>query len=1638
MKSSPAPPSITSAAEVVHPADPSSLGRVEGVTGVPGFFLRQVFNPTAGTTPASVPGTYRIEFSADIGKTVHAPGTQATFTLNSARLADQPAVIPLGDINGDGHPDFIAAVQDYAGSWADNPNPALSQQYPLNPADALLSSFARIYFGNGSTTNAVSLRLPAPVLAPSYFLSQSIFASPGDYNGDGIDDIAIAVTRTNTFQNLAVPFANEGVYVIFGRAAGFTGTLDVLANANVTIRGFAQPATNFATLDFRLSVAPVDMNDDGFDDLVVGNSATGTNLQGAVHVFNGRANWSTFTDRQVFGVDFSTSDGSAPSSDGFVIDNTNPAGLVGQWHASVGRNALANHTAGGAMYFGAGETASVNGTYDTVVNNTRSGRLTSPSISLAGLQSARLSFKYLMQTQAIPAGYASTTPLDRVRVLVERNNTGTYLPLEVNSRTGVRDAGAANQMVIDGVLRPALLMDPASGWTTATFDLSAYAGQSVRVRFEFVTNTSDNAYEGMYVDDVTVTGATLSPANASATFSGLEFFGQGEMLGASVSSAGDFNADGREDLVVVRAAGGGGATYLVYGRPPTGPAFTSVPLSSFANVTLTAVKPFAKYGARPAGDLNGDGFDDFLIAPALPSSLQADGLPPGTHVVFGRAVLAGSLDLFTLPGRVGTGRDGGWVGLGDVNGDGFDDLGAANFITRPGVVDPALLVRHTVGEVFFGRANLSTAGTLTTPDLVVEPGKPNYDVTTIRDLLFESPGDLDGDGRADFALADTFGGFARVYRGQALLPAQASGSGGPVTVPADDFELPLANPTAGTTPTGTPPGLNVASGGATPDIRDAFNLNGGLAGERLGAARPAGDLNGDGVADIVVGGAKHDYVILGPASLTGSVDVRARASVAIDRTASLFAAQRMDDVDGDGVDDLIYYYAAKRTNTTAQRFDLTVAVIKGGPAMPRNPTLADATYKVTFDAGMLFSSFSSSDGLRNFTVAALNFNGDAYADLVVVPQGPLVMVDREAAYVISGATLIAGDRDLHIGAAGEAGPLLTIMQDDTDRLAVQTSTFGPRANGYSGSDGTQALAAVVAGDLNGDGLDDLVFSDRLYATDGTAPAIGRTYVFIGRPDSRLASPATYRMQNAARVYQGVNFAANAVAVGDVNGDGFDDLAVSRTGEGRSRTADSLLFFYGSPAMTFDGNFGGSTPVDASTAASQVLSRKAGDPALQQLEGDLQGAVVVEGTMWATPGDFNGDGKLDLAVGEPDRTVTDTQGTVLDRQQSGRVFIYYAVGARSRGLTTAGADQVIIGGAEFDQLGLLSPTGPIDLNNDFRADLVVGAAGADAFTPSLVAAGGKTYVIYGQGARQATPGGAGIGTLASETYTGDGDFLVGPGTGQPLVFRDFDVNGDGVLDTADYTLAAGQSERWYRFATLGDGQVDSAIRLSNLAREAATSTLRGSDGTLTPTGGVPAYTAAGGASFQVGGGKLAALEFDLRALAGQAAALDQVLLRLEHFANSFTTPGQKLQVFIGRLKGDGFVSGGDGSAAATLAGEYAYAGGATAAGIIQVDVTAAVRTALAAGKTRVMLRVAMSDPSVTLQVHSGSVAGRQTSLGVTTARQHGVVGDVLDATGTAVARGLSAVSMRTFKAGQYFLRVYDPFGAAPRRCRSRST
>ncbi len=103
----------------------------------------------------------------------------------------------LGDINRDGKADFIASVRDEVGDFlADLLRSRTSIWEFDDPANFVGQSEATIVFGRPIWHHATSHSIAScPLATTSTFGTRSLISTPGDYNGDGIADIAVAVFR---------------------------------------------------------------------------------------------------------------------------------------------------------------------------------------------------------------------------------------------------------------------------------------------------------------------------------------------------------------------------------------------------------------------------------------------------------------------------------------------------------------------------------------------------------------------------------------------------------------------------------------------------------------------------------------------------------------------------------------------------------------------------------------------------------------------------------------------------------------------------------------------------------------------------------------------------------------------------------------------------------------------------------------------------------------------------------------------------------------------------------------------------------------------------------------------------------------------------------------------------------------------------------------------------------------------------------------------------------------------------------------------------------------------------------------------------------------------------------------------------
>ena len=285
----------------------------------------------------------------------------------------------------------------------------------------------------------------------------------------------------------------------------------------------------------------------------------------------------------------------------------------------------------------------------------------------------------------------------------------------------------------------------------------------------------------------------------------------------------------------------------------------------------------------------------------------------------------------------------------------------------------------------------------------------------------------------------------------------------------------------------------------------------------------------------------------------------------------------------------------------------------------------------------------------------------------------------------------------------------------TNILSLEKTT-STQSSSTSSSQSVQAQSSnEVYGDFNGDGFDDLAIGVP-GETLGSISAAGAVEVIYGSSSGLSATLAhadqfwTQDGTNIDNQAETGDMFGRSLVIGDFNADGFDDLVVGVPVEdlGSSINAGAVHVIYGS-----------SSGLSATSVhADQFWTQDSTDIDDIAEPGDLFGSSL-------TTGDFNADGKDDLAIGAPGEIL----GTII---MAGAVEVIYG---SSTGLsaTSAHADQFwtqdstnIDDIAEFsDQFGFSLAAG--DFNADGKDDLAIGAPFENI--GSILDAGG-TEVIYG--------------------------------------------------------------------------------------------------------------------------------------------------------------------------------------------------------------------------------------------------------------------------------------------------------------------
>lgn len=606
------------------------------------------------------------------------------------------------------------------------------------------------------------------------------------------------------------------------------------------------------------------------------------------------------------------------------------------------------------------------------------------------------------------------------------------------------------------------------------------------------------------------------------------------------------------------------------------------------------------------------------------------------------------------------------AGAGDVNGDGYGDVivGASGYSSNTGRA-----------YIYFGGYNMDNIADV----VLTGPGIVSFGYAV------SSAGDVNGDGFSDVLVSGhTYSsnrGRAYLFYGGVMMDNTVDKT----------FE-------------------GLATGGFF-----AFSLTG------------AGDVNGDGYSDILIGAyamtsfTGTSYLYFGGTSMDTIGDVTFTGEASNSSFGQMTAS--VGDVNGDGYSDILIgapLYSSSRGRAY---------LYYGGPAVDN---MADA----------IFTGESSTNSFGRGLCGAGDVNGDGFADIVIGAQSYAsskgkaylylggnsadniadAVVNGEATsnffgFSVAGGGDINGDgyKDFMVGAYGvntNKGRVYVYKNSHTGTDIADVRMLGSNQSQFGES-------ATTAGDLNADGYDDYIIGAPAYGGNAT----GRAYVFFGSSNPDTIPDITVNGQEI------LGWFGYSVGGGhDFNADGYDDIVIGAP-EYNSSRGRIYIYYGGNPMDTIADiiltgasagyryghsvSFGGDMNSDgypellvgavgALSGRGIVYIYNGGMPFDTLHDIAPQGAAAGDnlGASLSHAGDINGDGYSDAIMGMPGY-----------QSGTGRAYIYYGYISSLRS----------VNGIESGGYYGFDVSGAGDVNNDGFSDFIVGAPYADR---------GLAYLYYG--------------------------------------------------------------------------------------------------------------------------------------------------------------------------------------------------------------------------------------------------------------------------------------------------------------------
>ncbi|MDX2050003.1 MAG: hypothetical protein SFT93_02345, partial [Rickettsiaceae bacterium] len=445
------------------------------------------------------------------------------------------------------------------------------------------------------------------------------------------------------------------------------------------------------------------------------------------------------------------------------------------------------------------------------------------------------------------------------------------------------------------------------------------------------------------------------------------------------------------------------------------------------------------------------------------------------------------------------------------------------------------------------------------------------------------------------------------------------------------------------------------------------------------AVRSAGDVNGDGYSDMIIGAQGYPsgsytgraYVVYGGSalsninlgSLTSSQGFTVDGINTNDNTG--VSVSSAGDINNDGYVDMIIGAHSYPSGSHIGR----AYVIYGGSSLS-NINLAS----LTSSQGFTVDGINTNDHTGVSVSSAGDVNKDGYSDMIIgavaYPSGS----STGRAYVIYG------------------GPSLSSIN-----LASLTSSQGFTVDGINNNDGTGSSVSS-AGDVNKDGYADMIIAAASYPSGSST---GRAYVIYGGPSLSSINLASLTSSQGFTV-DGINNKDGTgycvSSAGDVNKDGYSDMIIGAWGYPSDLATGRAYVIYGNASLT-NINLGALT-----------LSQGFWVQGINNY--DYTGASV------GSAGDINKDGYSDMIIGAwgyPSGSYT------------GRAYVIYG-GASLNNINLASitsSQGFTVDGINTNDQIALSVSSAGDINKDGYSDMIIGARGYPS--GSYV---GRAYVIYG--------------------------------------------------------------------------------------------------------------------------------------------------------------------------------------------------------------------------------------------------------------------------------------------------------------------